>query len=334
MSEDKKTQIFIGKLHPEVTERDLEYEFKRFGTLKEVSVKKGYAFISYETTEEAEKAIEKMNGETMSNQRIVVEFANAKKEHSSSRQGPFRGRDRRGGRDSFRRNSDYPSDRGDRKSSYGYPKPRGPQKDDVCYKCNKKGHWANECTERNNDDSPRREFRHRSGSYHGRNREESPRRRYDDDRNPRFRDRYRRSGSRSRSRSRSYEERRDSYRDRPSRYHEYGRNSRDERDERRNRDSRSSSYRNERRHSRSRSYDKKRRSEDKSRSRRYDDRRSKDYSEKNLENKNEAGNEPEKKELKKSEENRIASPERKEEAVPNDNWKGAEEENNNPADHW
>lgn len=328
MSEDKTTQIFIGKLPPDVSKKDLEYEFKEFGTLKEISIKKGYAFIDFETTEEAEKAIQSKNGETISNQKIVVEFAHAKKEHSSSHPPPFRGRDRRGGRDSYRSNNGYPSDRGDRKGSFGYQRPRGPQKDDVCYKCKKKGHWANECREGNNEESPRREYRRRSESYHGRDREESPRRRYDDDRNPRYNDRYRHS----RSRSRSYGERRDSYRERPERYHDYGRNSRDERDERRYRDSRSQSYRNERRRSRSRSYDKKRRSEDKSRSRRYDDRRSKEYSDKNYENKKDESNDQEKKEGKKYDDNRIASQERKEGAVQNDKW--TEQDANNVKENW
>ena len=42
---DQNTQVFIGKLPWRVQERDLEKEFQRFGDIKGINIKKGYAFI-------------------------------------------------------------------------------------------------------------------------------------------------------------------------------------------------------------------------------------------------------------------------------------------------
>lgn len=43
--EDKNAQIFIAKLHPRITERDLKYKFNKFGEIKDIRLKSGYAFI-------------------------------------------------------------------------------------------------------------------------------------------------------------------------------------------------------------------------------------------------------------------------------------------------
>jgi len=42
---DRGAQIYIGHLSQRVEEKDLEREFKEFGDIKNVSVKKGYGFI-------------------------------------------------------------------------------------------------------------------------------------------------------------------------------------------------------------------------------------------------------------------------------------------------
>ena len=39
------TQIFIAKIHPRVSERDLKYKFKKFGEIQDIRLKRGYAFI-------------------------------------------------------------------------------------------------------------------------------------------------------------------------------------------------------------------------------------------------------------------------------------------------
>lgn len=45
MSDEKNSQIFIARLHPDIRERDLKYKFEKFGDIREIRLKKGFAFI-------------------------------------------------------------------------------------------------------------------------------------------------------------------------------------------------------------------------------------------------------------------------------------------------
>ena len=56
MSKNKNPQIFIAKLSTSVRERDLEDEFRRFGAIKNIQLKRGYAFIEYEDYKDADDA--------------------------------------------------------------------------------------------------------------------------------------------------------------------------------------------------------------------------------------------------------------------------------------
>jgi hypothetical protein len=44
MSENN-TQIFIAKLSQQVTERDLESKFSKYGDIKNIQLRRGFAFI-------------------------------------------------------------------------------------------------------------------------------------------------------------------------------------------------------------------------------------------------------------------------------------------------
>ena len=48
MSKEKNPQIFIAKLGPSVREKDIDYEFRRFGTIRNIQLKRGFAFVEYE----------------------------------------------------------------------------------------------------------------------------------------------------------------------------------------------------------------------------------------------------------------------------------------------
>jgi arginine/serine-rich splicing factor 4/5/6 len=75
MSKEKNPQIFVAKLSTSVREKDLDYEFRRFGTIKNIQLKRGYSFIEYEDYKDAEEAIKEMDGRKFEGQRIVVQHA-------------------------------------------------------------------------------------------------------------------------------------------------------------------------------------------------------------------------------------------------------------------
>ena len=110
----KNPQIFIAKLSPSIRHKDLEYEFRKFGRIRTLQLKKGYAFIEFDDYHHADEAIHEMNGRRILAQKIVVQAAHGKRRETSPRSRPRR---------------------------------PGPQETDICYNCGKTGHWANECRE-------------------------------------------------------------------------------------------------------------------------------------------------------------------------------------------
>lgn len=69
------TQVYIGGLRGEVHPDDLKYEFKKFGPIKEFSYKGKYAFIDFEESTAAARAVKEMDDEYVSRVRITVEAA-------------------------------------------------------------------------------------------------------------------------------------------------------------------------------------------------------------------------------------------------------------------
>lgn len=126
-SRDRNPQIFIAKLSPNLREDDLDYYFRKYGRIRNLQLKKGYAFIEYDDYKDAEDAIHEMDGKKIEGQRIVVQAARGRRRDN-------RDRDRR------RDGSPYGKDRVRQRRP-------GPQESDVCYNCGKQGHWANECRE-------------------------------------------------------------------------------------------------------------------------------------------------------------------------------------------
>ena len=70
-------KIFITKLSPHVTERDISKEFGVFGRIKKINLKKGFAFVEYYKKDNAKDAIRKLHNKKLFGQqkRIVVEEA-------------------------------------------------------------------------------------------------------------------------------------------------------------------------------------------------------------------------------------------------------------------
>jgi arginine/serine-rich splicing factor 4/5/6 len=75
MSRDRNPQIFIAKLSSNVRERDLEDEFKQFGPIRNIELKRGYAFIEYEHYKDADDAIKEMDSRRFEGNRIVVQHS-------------------------------------------------------------------------------------------------------------------------------------------------------------------------------------------------------------------------------------------------------------------
>jgi arginine/serine-rich splicing factor 4/5/6 len=71
----KSNQVFVAKLSSSIREKDLDYEFRRFGNIKNIQLKRGYAFIEFEDFKDAEDAIKDMDGRKFEGQRIVVQHA-------------------------------------------------------------------------------------------------------------------------------------------------------------------------------------------------------------------------------------------------------------------
>lgn len=75
MSREKGSQIFIAKLDSSVREKDIDYEFRRYGSIRSILLKRGFAFVEYEDQKDAEEAIKDMDGRKFMHNRIVVQQA-------------------------------------------------------------------------------------------------------------------------------------------------------------------------------------------------------------------------------------------------------------------
>ncbi len=81
--------IYVGNLAYKVTESDLEELFAEYGTISSVNIitdkysgrSKGFGFVTMENQDEANKAIEELNGTTLENRDLVVNEARPRKEN-------------------------------------------------------------------------------------------------------------------------------------------------------------------------------------------------------------------------------------------------------------
>jgi RNA recognition motif-containing protein len=130
------TRVYVGGLTENVKKEDLEREFEKYGKLNNVWVAfnpPGFAFITFENGDEAETAVDNLNGMDIMGVKIRVEVSRSR---GRGRGGGFRGDSRgrggrggapfysRGGSRGGRGGGDYQS-RGFRGSSRGGPRGGG-----------------------------------------------------------------------------------------------------------------------------------------------------------------------------------------------------------------
>lgn len=105
------TKLFVGNLSFNTTENELQEAFAAHGTVVEANLmmdrmsgrSRGFAFVTMSTPEEAQKAIQAMNGAQLDNRALTVNIARPKEERPRENRGPRREFGGGGGRDGGRR---------------------------------------------------------------------------------------------------------------------------------------------------------------------------------------------------------------------------------------
>jgi len=83
-------KLFVGNLSFDTTENDLQDAFAAFGTVSEANLMmdrmtnrpRGFAFITMSTGEEAQKAIDGLNGHSLGGRALTVNVARPREERS------------------------------------------------------------------------------------------------------------------------------------------------------------------------------------------------------------------------------------------------------------
>jgi cold-inducible RNA-binding protein len=84
------TKLFVGNLSFNTTENDLQDAFAAFGTVSEANLMtdretgraRGFGFVTMSTPEEAQKAIEGLNGKSIDGRALTVNLARPREERS------------------------------------------------------------------------------------------------------------------------------------------------------------------------------------------------------------------------------------------------------------
>ena len=100
------TKLFVGNLDFKVTENDLQDAFAAYGTVVETNLvtdratgrPRGFAFVTMSSPEEAQKAIDGMNGKDLGGRALNVNVAREREERPGGRGRGYGGGGYGGGR--------------------------------------------------------------------------------------------------------------------------------------------------------------------------------------------------------------------------------------------
>uniref|UniRef100_T1IYE3 RRM domain-containing protein n=1 Tax=Strigamia maritima TaxID=126957 RepID=T1IYE3_STRMM len=90
------TRVYIGGLHFDTNDRDIEDFLGKYGKIREVILKKGFGFVEFDDNRDAEDAVYDLNGKRLLGQRVTVEFARQNQRNQQSTRGRGRGGGNRG----------------------------------------------------------------------------------------------------------------------------------------------------------------------------------------------------------------------------------------------
>jgi len=93
------TKLFVGNLSFETTENDLQDAFAAFGTVTESNLMmdrttnrpRGFGFVTMSTPEEAQKAIDGLNGKELGGRALTVNIARPREERPGGGRREFSG---------------------------------------------------------------------------------------------------------------------------------------------------------------------------------------------------------------------------------------------------
>jgi len=68
-------KVFIGNLSDDAKGSDVEDFFRKYGRLREITLKNGFGFVEFDDRRDAEDAVRDLNGQRLAGDRVVVELA-------------------------------------------------------------------------------------------------------------------------------------------------------------------------------------------------------------------------------------------------------------------
>jgi len=83
--------VYMGNVAADCREDDIEDFFYKFGKIRQVMIKRGYAFATFEDERDAEDAVRELNGKKLLGERVRLEFAKGERRGSDRDRDSFRG---------------------------------------------------------------------------------------------------------------------------------------------------------------------------------------------------------------------------------------------------